>query len=172
VGIRETLNQNPRITTAVTGGVVLIALIFIIYQLVGGSGVKIPTKAYYTDDDGATWFADDIQKVPPFDHNGKQAVRVYLFKCADGKPFVAYLERFTPEAKQKVEQVREQMKNGDKNTPPPGPQYEELMMTGVEVKKPGDKQWVRQMDSQRASTITSVTCPDGKTDTLEPVMPD
>jgi hypothetical protein len=171
VGIRETLNENPKVTTGVTAAIVLIALVFIIYQLLPGRGVRIPTEAYYTVDDGATYFADDIQKIAPFDHDGKPAVRAYVFKCGDGKPFVAYLERYTPEAKKKAEQIRDQMKNADPNTPPPGPQYEEIMMTGVEVKKPGGKQWVRQMDYQRSQAVTSVTCPDGKTENLEPVLP-
>jgi hypothetical protein len=39
------------------------------------------TRAFYTTDDGKTWFTDDAERLPPFDHGGKQAVRLYLFSC-------------------------------------------------------------------------------------------
>ena len=75
MGIREKLNENPRITAGATAAIILVALGFIVYQAIGGGGPPIPTKAYYTIDDGETYFEDDIQKLAPFEHEGKQAVR-------------------------------------------------------------------------------------------------
>jgi hypothetical protein len=94
VGIRESLNQNPGITTGVTAGIIIIALGFIIWQSTRSDRPSLPTKMYYTDDDGATKFSDDITKVPPFDHKGKPAVRARVFTCDGGKnQFVADLDR-------------------------------------------------------------------------------
>ena len=55
MGIRESLNKNPAITTGATIGIIVIALIFILYQIFGGDGAPKPiTEMYYTVDDGAT----------------------------------------------------------------------------------------------------------------------
>lgn len=167
MGIRETLNQNPGITTGVTAGIIVLALVVIVWQLAGSGGPSIPTKAYYTVDDGATWFADDINKIPPFDHNGKPAYRVHLFRCGGGDPFVTHLERYTPAAQKRLEQARAAGPEADPSV------YEEVAMSGIEVKKPGtgDKGWVRQSNYEAASEIMSPICPDGTTNEIEPVYP-
>jgi hypothetical protein len=167
VGIRETLNQNPGITTGITAGIIVIALIIIGWQLTGAGGPDIPTKAYYTTDDGATWFADDINKIPPFDKDGKPAYRVHVFKCTDGKEFISHMERYTPEAQKKLEEARAA---GDQADPAV---YEEVSMTGIEVKRPGtgDQGWVKQSDYEKAAQITAPTCPGGGTEGIEPVYP-
>lgn len=166
MGIREKLNRNPAITTGATIAVIVIALIFIGMQMFGSRGPAIPTQAYYTIDDGKTWFADDIKKVPPFDHNGQQAVKVYIYKCGDGEPFVGHLERYTPEAKAKVEASRNQ---------PPGqpgampPMMMDLEFQGREVKKPGDANWSSMGNMQTAQSIITPRCPEGQQ--VEVVMP-
>jgi hypothetical protein len=137
-------------------------------QLAGGGAPEIPTEAYYTVDDGITWFADDINKIPPFDKDGKPAYRVHVFRCADGKEFVSHLERYTPEARKKLEEARAQ---GDQADPAV---YEEVSMTGIEVKKPGtgDSGWVKQSDYERAAKITMPQCADGTLNGIEPVYPE
>lgn len=171
MGIREKMNQNPGMTTGITVGVIVIALIFIVWQLWPSSGPRIPTKAFFTVDDGATWFADDIKKLPPFTHDGKQAVRAYVFKCGGSKEFVAYLERYTPQAKARLEKARAESAKNPQGVPPPELMMPDMMMAGVEVKKPGPGQWVPQSDFKISQQIMQVKCPDGKTDNLEPVMP-
>jgi hypothetical protein len=169
VGIRETLNQNPGITTGATAAIILLALVFIIWQISGGSGPSVATEAFYSTDDGKSWFADQADKIPPFDKDGKPAYRVYVYKCKDGKEFVSHLERYTPEAKKKLEEFRTK---GPEAAADPGI-MEAIYMGGVEVKDPetGDKNWVKQAQFDAAAKITSPVCPDGTTDTLEPVMP-
>lgn len=180
MGIREKINQNQGITTGVTVGVIVLALIFIIWQLVGGnSRGTIPTQAFFTIDDGKTWFADDINKLPPFDHEGKQAVRAIIFKCKGGKPFVGHLERYTPEAKAQIEKMRESMKNMSKDgkggpmMPPPGPMMGDITFSGMEVKAAGapDNTWVKMADFQKAQEITKIKCPDGDSSEIQPVVP-
>jgi hypothetical protein len=168
LGIRETLNKNPAITTGVTAGIVVIAIAVIIWQLWGGSNpVSSASGAqqYYSDDDGATYFADAATKIPPFDHNGKQAVRALVFQCGEGKPFVGMLQRYTKDAKAKMEKAQSG-KPGDML-------MEDIEITGLEIKKPktGDAGWVKQTDP-KAGAISRVTCPDGKVDQLRAVTPD
>jgi prepilin-type processing-associated H-X9-DG protein len=126
----------------------------------------IATRAYYTIDDGKTWFADDINKIPPFEKDGRPAYRVYVYKCPNSPPFVSHLERYTPEAKKALEAMQ---KAKDPNNPVV---MEDIMLTGIEVKKPGtaDNGWVKQM-SPAAAKVMELKCPDGKTVGIEPVVP-
>jgi hypothetical protein len=164
VGIRETLNENPRLTTGITIGIIVVVLGFIVWQIKGGlsstpegGGSSGGTKVYFSDDDGQTYFADDAAKVPPFDHGGKQAVRAHVVKC-DGKTFVNYLERFTPEGKKKMEAMGGKPPAGDPTA------MDSIRNTGMEVKRPGDKDWLRASASDpRYGEITRWKCKDFET---------
>ncbi len=170
MGIREQLNQNPAITTGVTIGIIVIALGFIVWQLFGGSGGPSPvTEMYYTVDDGQTRFADDATKVAPFDHDGKEAVRCYVFKCSDGKEFVAYMERMTKDAKAKYEAAVKAQQNPNENGQAMM-EAEMLAIEGTEVKKPGESKWVRR-NSPEGERVTIINCPDGNNAALEIVLP-
>lgn len=106
MGLREKMNENPRLTTGVTIGVVVIALILIVYQLWPASPIQPISQAFYTIDEGKTWFVEDIEKVPPFQHNGKEAVRAHVFVCGEsGQKFVGWMEKFTPDAKKKLDDL-------------------------------------------------------------------
>jgi hypothetical protein len=100
VGIRETLNQKPAITTAATLIIIAAALAVIVYQSWESDGghQAMPTKAWFTIDDGKTWFVDDISKPSPYEYNGKAVYRVFVFTCDGGKTtFAAYLQRGNPD---------------------------------------------------------------------------
>jgi len=173
VGIRETLNRNPAITTGATIAIIVIALVVIAMQIFGGSGrMKPPTKAFYTVDDGETTFTDDINKFPPFDHDGKPAVRAYKFKCADGKEFVSYLERYTDKAKKALEAAAEKRKANPQADGSGDYALEEYYMTGREIKKPADPKakWISSQDP-RYGDVASPRCANGKMDELEAVYP-
>ncbi len=169
MGIRETLNQNPGITTGVTAAIIVIALIIIGVQLFGGGGRRIQTRGYFTVDDGQTWFVDDIQKIPPFEHNGQEAVRAVMFTCDGGKTiFPAYLERYNAKGKAAAERVRA----SESSNEPDYTAYDE-MERGLEVKRPRDPSapWVPMMDYERSNSIMTPVCPDGTQNNLEPAYP-
>lgn len=165
MGIREKMNNNPGMTTGITAAIIVIALIVIVWQLAGSGAPKLPTKAFFTIDDGATWFADSVKNRAPFQHDGKTAYKVHVFKCAGGQPFVAYMERYTPEALKKMQQA-------DANPDAPPPFLDPMMMASIEVKAPGtgDKGWIN-MNTAQAMTITRITCKDGDPNSIEPVIP-
>src|SRR4029079_11477876 len=98
MSFRDKLSEKPAIGLGIGVGILVIAFGVIGYQLFGGSNSagEIPTQGFYTDDNGKTFFKDDINKVVPFDHNGKQAYRADVFKGADGKEFVGLVYRHTP----------------------------------------------------------------------------
>jgi hypothetical protein len=166
VGLRETLNENPAITTRVTLVVLLFAIGIIVWQLLPPPK-QIP-KDFYTIDDGKTTFVDNAAKYPPFLHDGKPAVRARVFTC-DGKVnFVAWLERFSPQARNKLEQAAKAPhdSNSEINTA-------DIESAGLQVKLPGvpDNEWTTQSNLEKYTTITNPKCPDGKDQSPSPVMP-
>jgi hypothetical protein len=169
VSIRDQLNENPRLSTGLTAGIILVVLAYIIYSSIGGGsgaraggGVAGAARVYFTDDDGATWFADDATKVPPFDHNGKPAYRAHVYKCG-GKTFVNHMERYTPEGKKEMEA---HLAKGNLNDPTI---TAAVQQTGMEVKSPGAKAWIKSGDP-KAPAVLQPKCPDGGQD-VEVLLP-
>ena len=156
-------------------GVLAIVGLFLLLRGRGGepnsASADIPRidKAWYSTDDGKTWFADDKRKLPPFDHDGKLAVRCWVYSCDGGKgaPFAAYLERFEPSAKQRLETL-----HASKDSAPAGAagEIEQLLSNGLEVKKPGAGTWVPAASSA-GLTIRQPTCPSDPTKPAQLVLP-
>jgi hypothetical protein len=83
-----------------------IAAVAIGFQMSGGreSGAgPVATSAFYTDDNGKTFFKDDVDKLPPFSHNGKQAYRCDVFEDGRGKQFVGLVYRYTESGRREME---------------------------------------------------------------------
>lgn len=168
MSIRETMNKKPAVALAVGAALIVVGVAVIALQLDAGRAPGPPSEAYYTVDDGQTWFTAGIENLPPFQHDGKQAVRVYLFQCAGGKPFVNHLERYTPDGRKAMDAA------GAKDAlsiaraaaaQPHGP------MWGKEVKRPGDKQWVAADNLAKATPILVPRCPEGIQAQPMPVEP-
>jgi hypothetical protein len=140
MGIREQLEKHPRLTTGVTIGVIIVVLALIFWPSDGNGAGAYPRTLFFTDDDGQTWFADDANKVPPFERNGKQAVRAYVYRCG-GKTFVNHMERFTADAKKKLEQI-----SGNDLIAKLDPSVSGIPINSKEVKAPGRGIWVNIAD--------------------------
>jgi hypothetical protein len=159
MGIREELNKRPQAATIAAVVLLVVGIGAMAFQLSGARGVS-GEEAFYTVDDGANWFADDANKLPPFQHDGKEAVRAYVFEC-NGKQFVNHLERYTPE-RRKLAEATAQAKKAGQPLPPPPAVARQAANWGLEVKKPGDKAWVAGSDLAKSSQIMRARCPDGK----------
>ena len=124
----------------VAAAVLLVAAVALGFQLVGGreNGAAGPVAktAFYTDDNGKTFFKDDVNKIPPFDHNGKQALRCDVFTDAVGKQFVGLVYRFTESGKRDMAAYNPS-KDSDGST------RRSIEERGMQVKPPaaGDKAW-------------------------------
>lgn len=158
MGIRETLNKNQMATAIAVGAVTVIAIFMIIKSLLPERPLPPPTKAFYSDDDGKTFFEDAIGKVVPFLHNGKPAVRAHVYVCEGSKEkFVGYLEQFTPPVHDELERM-----TADPNIPARNPDRLRLEQQGRMIKKPGEppKAWViAQQNRAAAGRVTQVKCP-------------
>jgi hypothetical protein len=122
---------------------------------------RAANTAWFTTDDGKTWFADDAQKIPPFEKDGKEAVRVFVFTCDDGKThWAGYLQKYSPEAKRVLERG-EAPANVD-----------EILMKGTLFKNLGDEQWVSVEQPAELVEIQRLECSgDGRITNLRPVDP-
>lgn len=168
MSLRDTLNERPQIVTAATIGIIVIAVIAIVWQLTPsgpGLGGSRGGQAFYTTDDGATLFADDIARIPPFEHGGGQAVRAIVFSC-DGRKtrFVGYLERFRPD-------VAKRLAEQSNTAAPQDPRMLAAMDDGFEVKRPGETEWTPMQRRVRYLQVTQVECPPGTPGPLEVVLP-
>jgi hypothetical protein len=158
MGIRETMNENPRLTVGIVCTIALVATGFVVMQVLAGRRT-FPSKSpnsFYTIDDGKTFFVASSDNIPPFEHEGKQAVHAIVFECS-GKQFVGYLERYTPESRQAI--------LAGKGSPT-------IETYGRELKKPGGKVWVKSGNLAAEDPITNqIQCPAGISGVPERVEP-
>jgi hypothetical protein len=94
--LRNLLKEHPWVGKAAAGLLILLAVLSVALSRRHSSDeVTLLSKAYYSTDDGKTWFADDINKTYPFDHAGHAAYRAFIFQNTDGSTFCGYLLRLS-----------------------------------------------------------------------------
>jgi hypothetical protein len=133
MSIRETI-QRHQSAAVVTSLLVLVTISGIAYFSLRKPPGSAEVGQSFTTDDGATYFVDASDPIPPFDHNGKLAVMAHVARQDSGSALkVIYLERFTPDAKTAAEKIRAKAQVS----------ADELrqLTTGHEYKAPGDSQW-------------------------------
>ena len=158
MAIRDLLKGRQAAVAALAAVMILGAGVAIFLQLRDdgseGSGV------YYTTDEGRTLFVDASTRLPPFDKGGKPAYRAHVFECG-GKKVVGYLSRYTEEAKKALDEAVAHRGTG--KAPPNVRQLAAIGITGIEIKRPGEPNWIPQGDAARATRIRVHRCPDGTT---------
>jgi hypothetical protein len=160
MGIREKLDQHQKLVTIISGAVLLVAVVMIAVQMFGaGDDPTQAQRAYFTVDDGATFFVDSAEKIAPFEHNGKTAYGAIVYRCDDGKKFVGALERYTPEAKAWLDSFYA-AKPSERDY---GMREVYRADKAKQVKKvgTGDTSWV-SLESRAGRAITRVKCPPGQ----------
>lgn len=152
MGIRELLNKNQKVTGTIAAGFVVVA---VTVMVMSARSTQSPTfrKAFYTTDDGKTFFTDSISLIPPFEKDGKQAVRAIVYQCG-GEQKVSYLERFSADAKAELESLRKE------GGAPDSAVEQRIFEGGLQAKKPGDADWIAQSEFLRRGGM-NVLCPDG-----------
>jgi hypothetical protein len=172
MGVRQRLAEKKMLGIAVAALVLIVGAVAIGYQVSAmGPAKPIAPQTFYTVDDGKTLFTDSSELLPPFDHNGKPAVRAFVYEC-NGKRFVAYLERFTDQAKRMVKELDDAVKNAKSGGQPPANLGEltNARRFGREVKRPGDATWV-PIGSKEGGKVVSVEPPPGMSGKPEIVLP-
>ena len=151
MGIREKMNNHSAISLGAIIVVLLVSAVVIALEIRGSSG-EAPKKCYYSIDDGKTWYSDDSNKLPPYDHNGSPAVRCYVFSGPNGK-FVGLLEKYSDNTLAAI--------NRNNGVVPMG--------TPVLIKKPGESEWRSAGGNDEAMILLEIL---GRQDSgIERVMP-
>lgn len=162
MGIRETLTKNQPLVMALAGVAIIGAIASIVWQTRGSAAGG---QAFFTTDDGQTYFTDSKLKVAPFDKDGKKAVRAHVFLC-NGKRVVGYVSRYTDEALKTLEEVK--LAREEKRPPKNIGALMSLSSAGIEVKKPGaGNPWIKGTDAMKVAEIRAFKCPGERTTAVE-----
>jgi hypothetical protein len=97
MSVRETLQRQKGFGLAAAVLMIVVAAVAIAAQMRSDRPAGDPTKAFYSDDDGQTFFIDSADRIPPFDRNGKPAARAYVYADGGKRQFVGFLQRFKPD---------------------------------------------------------------------------
>jgi hypothetical protein len=159
MAVRQKLNENKKVGMGVGAAILIIAVGLMAFQLRRGNGnaVTAPTSAFYTDDNGKTFFKDQI-RIVPFDHNGRQAYRADVFKCPDGREFVGLIYRFTDSGRREMERYL-----ASKVSDPDGSSRLSIEHRGMQVKpiNAAEKAWTYNDDVTAERLQGMVKCPSG-----------
>jgi hypothetical protein len=102
----DVLNRRPALSIAISSLIIVGVgfLIWFFYFRSKNTEYLSMTWAYYTVDDGATWFQDDANKVAPFEKDGKEAVRCHVYCCKETRErWAAWLEKWDESAKKEMD---------------------------------------------------------------------
>jgi hypothetical protein len=163
MGLREIINAKK---SAFLGMAILMLMCAVGYFDFTHRTIPKPSgdKAFYTVDDGRTWFIDSIYKTPPFEHDGKHAVRAMVYSYDNGsRTFCPAVERYNPDMKLALDEAVAQAKHQGKplssislfNLP------DTLDAMEVKLTGPGHD-WVSRNDrDETAKILGSIKAPDG-----------
>jgi len=158
--IRPSLEKHPAIALGLVGvGVVAVAL-YAWSSLTGGGRAIADFSRYYTCDDGKTLFKDDDpHDIPPFQHDGQEAVQAYFLpgRTPGRTDSIWYLTKMTDEHKAQLEAMSAGGPSAGTfpkpaaaaGAKPPTP------MSGQLIKRPGDPAWI-SLDDPKAAEILSL----------------
>ena len=166
--LRDKLRQNSKAVIIIFSVLIVTCGIYLLVQLFSNTDdSRIIGKAFFTVDDGKTTFVASADNMPPFDQDGQTAIRAIVFSCDAGKTrFIGYVQRLTPLGKEKMTAIRERQKKS-KTFPSLDPE----LSANIEIKRPGDKLWVKQSNVEQARKIMNVRCPQDPSVSAEPVQP-
>src|ERR1700683_3680664 len=105
MGVVESINKNKTWTTVLALSMIALAVALLAFELRPPRQFS-QKEAYFSDDDGSSWYLDDINNIPPYTHNGKDGVRAVIYSYDGGsKEFCGYLMRFCPAVKKEIDSV-------------------------------------------------------------------
>lgn len=168
MSLREKINENPQIAAGVGGGVALIAVILMLWTLLGG-GDGLPSvdpadaQLYYSTDEGVTFSPG-----PAADRMKPGIVQAHVYTLGDGKTqIVGYVERWTAEG---VAASAELTKAIKANNSAEAKRLDAAVSAGREVKKPKVGAWVKS-NAPEAEKILNPVGPKGDEDLTEVYPP-
>ncbi|MGD0540206.1 MAG: hypothetical protein ABSB33_01685 [Tepidisphaeraceae bacterium] len=160
--IRNTFSEKKKMSLIAALGLLLLAAVCLAYQYWPQRKANL-ALAYFTDDDGKTWFKESSYRIAPFDHDGKTAVIAKIYTYDNGaKKYCAYVAEYTPQAKQRLEAaVADAQAKGEPPSSVDLFHQRDFIVSAMQVKLPGDNNpWIPYLDP-RANQVFSIHSPDG-----------
>jgi len=135
--LREFIDKNKKAVLAVLPAVIGASLLLGWHNLHHDDLAGAISRTFFSDDDGKTYFADDVSKGMTFDHDGKPAYRAFVFRSDAKGTYVGLLARpcgdDSPTANTHRPTTSVPVPAGGSKTVPP---------VAFDIKKPGDAKWV------------------------------
>ncbi len=163
-GLREIINEKRSVSLGVAILMLICAGVYAGYTMHGPRPRPKGDKAFYTVDDGKTWFVDSIYKVPPFIHDGKTAVRALVYSYDNGqKQFCPTVERYSPEMEKKMDDAVIQANRDGMPLSSISLFNSPGTLNEMEIKRAGtDDDWVSRGDRDSSwKVLSSIKAPDG-----------
>ena len=152
MGIRDIIEKQKRWFVPIVAAGIVVSFYSIWQSARSGELSEVVSRVYFSDDDGKTYFVEDIAKDYSFDHDGKPAYRAFVYKCASSSPFVGFLGRRT---------------EGPKRPSPDARYATDSHSAPLEIKKPGDSKWFL-FTSHEGNAIIKNLCTDGSPEAVLP----
>ena len=154
MAIRNWIENHQTVTVVVVLAAIVGSLFVALHYSNPRPRWKVPTDGYFTTDDGATCFVESLDTIPPFDHDGKEAVRDFVYSCDGGKHrWVAYLGKYSAEDKAAIESGKIKSDNAT-----------------MLVRAPGSTEWIPESSPKFAKIFVQAP-PDAGTQPPAPVWP-
>jgi hypothetical protein len=148
------LPRRPR-DIAIAVGACLLVLISLTWCTMSLRKPQQTNLEYFTIDDGANYFSLSGTYFPPFNHDGKEAVQAFLYEGSDGRPFVGYMMKYSPNAQKAL--VAANDPNASVDSPVGEIRDEEKF-----YKRPGGGKWVNGADPAAPEIWVGVVDKKGK----------
>jgi hypothetical protein len=159
MGVREALNRNGTVTVAVASAAIIGLGILIYVQATAKPPEATPPSFWFSSDDGQTVFPAPMDRVPPFMHEGREAVRAYVGTVDGGQSkVIRYLEKYTPTGKEALEAVPFEARAdvmaslGDANvlvkSPGPGAWVPKTHPSAQEIYRKNDRPGMKSLQAQ------------------------
>ncbi len=158
MNIREFMNNNPAVVTIGAVVILVICLGAILFQLRPNTGARGPVDVFYFDlNTNQLFSASAASQFPPIQSptdtgSALSGVRAMVFSCTDCKKkdthFIGYLERYTLEAKQKLEEQANMQE----------PMYEDMygLDNQREVKRVEDTTWTNAQSPEAEQMMSGM----------------
>jgi hypothetical protein len=144
---KSLLTRNRAISAAVCVVLILGSALYMYFSFKSAGPTLAPPKRTYSSDDGQTHFSAATYDFAPCTLDGKEVMQAALYSDMAGKPFVAYLMKYTDEAK---EFLKGHATDPDPNAPGG------VLNRGTLVKRPGDGDWIPLSDKNATAIINPI----------------
>jgi hypothetical protein len=158
-----TVQKTKKKSAALFGAIgLIIVAVAILFWNFAPAKKYAQNSLYFSDDGGKTWYVDANTNIPPYQHNGKEAVGAALYRTENSStPFCGYLYRFPAAVKAQLE--------GMDAAARVSAAYSSATASAMEVCKPDSNGAWARVGTAAGNKAMTVVSPDGSE--LDRVLP-